>query len=225
MINIKGNPYRGFSLLELLVSVSIMTIMSMILLSNYPDSNIRIKLATFTQTVGLLFREVQIRGSAIDSQYGNFAGYGVRFDTASSTKVFLYGDKVIPGNYANGILIGDGLMDLTTNDELKSITEFPAGYRISEICIISNGTYYCGATTTPAITSLSISFIRPNPQPLIYVNDATTTQLFMGGIAVPSPYSGICIELSSPKAPRPGHVRSIRMEGIGFITTKVKGCE
>ena len=224
----KGNFYKGFSLLELLVSISIMVTMSTILLWNYPDSSIRIRMANITQTVALVLREAQIRGSAIDSNNGTYAGYGIYFNRASSTSIVLFGDIVIPSNYVNGILIGDGLYNSSPVDEVKTITKLPLNYSVSKLCVSSSsGIFYCNATTSPEIDTLTISFIRPNTQPLIYVNDSTSSilSLVSSAVAIPTPYTGACIEISSPHAPNPGHVRSIRIEGAGFITTKVSGCE
>lgn len=224
----KGNIYKGFSLVELVVSVGIMATMSTILLWNYPDSNVRIKMVNLTQTVALLVREVQIRGSAIDSKNGEYAGYGLYFSVlspASSTEIILFGDKTIPDNFVNGILVGDGLMATTTNEEVKTITTLPQGYSISKLCVASNGPFYCNASTTPEIDTLTLAFVRPTSQPRIYVNDDVSTSLSVASLPIDAPYTGFCIELSSPKAPELGHVRSIRVEGSGFITTKAYGCE
>lgn len=226
----KGNIYKGFSLIELMMSIAIMGMMSMILLWNYPDSNVRIKMVNLTQTVALLIREVQIRGSAIDSKNGEFAGYGLHLSIAteaSSTEVILFGDKTITDNYVNGILVGDGLMSTSTNDEIRSITTFPiGGYHISKLCIASNnGAFNCNASTSPEIETLTIAFVRPNSQPRIYVNDDVDLVVSVASTTLDTPYTGACIELSTLRAPLPGHVRSVRVEGAGFITTKISGCE
>jgi type II secretory pathway pseudopilin PulG len=224
----KGNTYKAFSLVELMVSIAIMGTMSIILLWNYPDSNIRIKLINFTQTVALLIREVQIRGSAIESHNGEFSGYGLHFSiasVASSSEVVLFADRVIADNYVNGILVGDGLMSTSTNDEIKSITTFPTGYTISKLCVESGAQYYCDATTTPEIQTLTLSFVRPSSQPHIYVNDDKDIVISNNGVDIDAPYTGACIELSTIHAPTEGHVRSVRIQGAGFITTKVTGCE
>ena len=212
-----------------MVSISIMVGLSTALLWNYPDSSVRIKLANLTQTVALLVREAQIKGSAVASNNGQYAGYGLYFNLtsyASSSEIILFGDEVIANNYINGILVGDGLYNgTTTNNEIKTITTLPNGFTISKLCVASKGTFYCNASTTPQIDTLSISFIRPNPQPLIYVNDSVDTILSYGSTTISAPYTGACIEVSSRHAPNPGHIRSIRVEGAGFITTKVSGCE
>ena len=113
----------------------------------------------------------------------------------------------------------------TLKSEIRSITTFPTGYRISKLCIASNGPFFCNSTTTPEIETLTIAFVRPNSQPRIYVNDDKDLILSASSISIDAPYTGACIELSSIHAPEPGHVRSVRIEGAGFITTKVSGCE
>jgi prepilin-type N-terminal cleavage/methylation domain-containing protein len=223
----KRTPYRGFTLIELTVSIGIMALMSAVLLSSYPDSSVRINLVNLTQSIGLLVREAQIRGSAVDSNNGNEAGYGVYFNLASSSQVMLFADQTIPGNYINGILLGDGLYGRQPVDETSATTTLPDRYTITKLCVGTATGFHCNGTTTPAIDSLTISFIRPNPQPKFYINDSTSTVLtFVGsGFAVPTPYTGVCIEVSSPRAPTEGHVRSIRVQGAGFITTSSDLCK
>lgn len=224
----KGNPYKAFTLVELMMSIAIMGIMSAILLFNYPDSNVKIKMVNFTQTIALLLREAQIKGSAVSSGAGQYAGYGVYFNRASSSQVVLFADETIPGNYKNGILIGDGLFATSTpNNEIKSITTLPTGYYVSKICVTSGNTQYCNTDTNPEIDTLTISFIRPNQTPIITVNDnpIDTLVTVLGSVPIPLPYSKACIELSSPKAPTPGHIRSINIEGVGYISTKVSSCQ
>ncbi len=208
-----------------------MVTMSTMLLWNYPDSTMRIKMANFTQSTALIIREAQIRGSAVDSRNGDYAGYGVFFniDGASSSEITLFADEVIPGNYVNGILEGDGLLSTTTVTEIKSITTLPAGYSVSKLCVTSGNASYCNASTSPEITTLTISFIRPNSQPHIYVNGSNSLDPELTAVPAATllakPYTGACVELSSPHAPAPGHVRSIKIQGAGFITVKVAGCE
>jgi hypothetical protein len=203
-----------------------MGLLSALLLANYPDSSVRINLVNLSQSLGLLVREAQIRGSAVDSSDGNEAGYGVHFSLATSTQVMLFADKVIPGNVVNGISVGDGLYGRNPDDETKSTTTLPLRYLISKICLNSGNNTYCNGSTTPAIESLTISFIRPNPQPRFYINNSTSTSFTDNGTGfpIPVPFSGVCVEVSSPRAPMDGHVRSIKVQGAGFITTSSDLC-
>jgi hypothetical protein len=80
--------------------------------------------------------------------------------------------------------------------------------------------FTCTTDNVPPITSLIISFTRPNPQPNIYINNSTSTN-----------FSAACIELRSPRAPRPGdtvptgHIRSVQVYNSGMIRTATNKCD
>jgi hypothetical protein len=146
----------------------------------------------------------------------------VYFASGRPQEVVLFGDGVdlsIEG--PNGIPVGDGLYSTTTPiNETRKVTTFPTGYVVSNICTGSSFPFVCGTDHVPPITSLTISFTRPNPQPNIYINGATTTGNFPAA----------CIEVRSPKAPLPGatlpggHIRSVQIYNSGMIRSVVGKC-
>jgi prepilin-type N-terminal cleavage/methylation domain-containing protein len=213
---------RGFTLVELSISMAIMVIMMAIILVHYPETSVRLSLANVSHTTALLIREAQVRGSSIDSGNNSLAvespigGYGVYVSMNAISQLVLFADTVdsaVPK--PNNILIGNGIYENNSSiNETKSITKFPKGYTISKICVGTAFPFSCTTSNTPAITSLTISFIRPNPQPLIYINNDTSTNFSAG-----------CIELRSPRAPANGHVRSIQFYNSGMIRTQIKKCD
>lgn len=206
--------YRAFTLVELLMCIAIIGILSAILLSRYPDSAVRINLLNISHSITLLIQEAQVRGAAVDSANSTVAGYGVYFTTTASTSAILFADT-ITATQRNGIYIGDGLYTTTPLDETRSTTILPSRYSIQKLCTGTGYPFTCGASSTPPITTLTITFIRPNPEPLIYINDSTSLN---------QPIAGACIELWSPYAPSAGHVRSVRVLGAGLITSSNQAC-
>ena len=210
---------RGFTLVELSISLAIMGMMMALLLYNYPETAIRMTLTNTNRTTSLLVREAQIRGSAIDSGDTSLVespigGYGVYANLASSSKLVLFADFTdvsVPKPY--GLTVGNGFYENIGIDETKSITNFPQGYTIAKLCIWSNNKFICNSDYTPVIQTLTISFTRPSPQPSIYINDA-----------LPSFTAG-CIELHSPRGPIVGHVRSVQVFNSGMIRTQVGPCD
>lgn len=201
---------QGFTLIELLVSFSVMITLTGILLYRYPETTMRLTLANANQSTALLVREAQARGSAIDSAGSTIGGYGVHFDIASTSQITFFSDLVDSGIIMpNGIPVGDGLYQRSSlADETKTTTFLPRGYRITKLCVGTGYPFTCGSDNIPPITSLTISFTRPNPQPGIYINDTNITN-----------FPGACIELRSVRAPEVGHIRSIHIFNSGMIRT------
>lgn len=207
---------RAFTLVELSISLAVISVLTFILLSRYPETATRLTLANASHTVSLLIREAQVRGSAIDSVNSSLGGYGVYVSLDAPTQVILFGDTVdatVPKPY--GIAIGNGLFENGTPfNETKTITTFPERYVVSKICLGTGYPFTCNEANTPPIESITISFTRPNPAPAIYLNNATTTS-----------YGAACIELESPQAPLSGHIRNVQVFNSGMIRNDIGTCD
>lgn len=204
-----------------MVSIAVMMTVTTTLIYKYPETSIRLNLANDTQLTALMVREAQLRGSAIDSVNSTLGGYGVYFNLSNPRIVTLFGDYIDPlAGTPNGIAIGNGLYDASPLNEAKTINTFATGYVISKVCVGSSFPFICNNTNVPPITTLTISFTRPNPQPNIYINNSTSTD-FAGG----------CIELRSPRAPsglpvpNAGHIRSVQVYTSGMIRTAAGKCD
>ncbi len=208
--------FRGFTLVELTISIAIMITMTVVLLANYPESAVRITLINSTHKLALLVREAQVRGSAIDSLNSTIGGYGIYASLAAPNQIVLFGDIVTGAASTYGLPIGNSLYETAAPSELQSLTTLPSRYVISKLCVGTAYPFTCNAYAgTPNITSLTISFTRPNPQPRIYINGSTATS---------SSFSGACIELRSPRAPLSGHIRSVEIYSSGMIRSLSTGC-
>lgn len=212
----KPRSLRGFTLVELSVSLAVILMLTTVLLSSYPETTVRLTLANLTHTTSLLIREAQVRGSAIDSANSSLGGYGVHISLASPNQLILFGDTVdpsVPKPY--GVAIGNGRYESGSPvNEAKTITTLPSRYAISKLCAGIGFPFSCNDANNPAITSLTISFTRPDPMPTIYVNNASSTTA-----------SAACIELRSPQAPLSGHIRSVQVFSSGMIRTQIGTCD
>ncbi len=213
---------KGFTLMELLISVVIMVMMTGILLGKYPEATMKITLANANNALSLLIHEAQQRGSSVDSSNTTLGGYGVFLNRATGTEAVLFGDKVdstIP--VVQGLPIGNGIYDMTPIDERKSVKKVPPQYSYKKLCIASSTAslvlapygFLCNESHVPEITSLTVSFSRPNQTAHIYINSSTSTD-----------YSSACIELYSPKTPQVGHIRSLKVYHSGMVTSARTPC-
>lgn len=207
---------RGFTLVELIISLAIIAMLTAIFMYRYPETSVRLTLANMSHTVALLVREAQVRGSAIDSVNSSVGGYGVYLEADRRTQLVLFSDMIdssVPMPY--GVPVGDGLYATSSPiDETKKTTSLSKRYVIEKLCVGPGFPFTCTAINGEAITSLTVSFTRPMPQPSIYINGSKSTN-----------YTGACIELRSPHAPAPGHVRSVQVFNSGIIRTDVTKCD
>lgn len=220
----------GFTLVEVMVAMFIMSVSTALLLSNYPDSTIRLTLLNSTHDLALLIREAQIRGSAVDSADATVGGYGVFINSATATKSILFSDSIdnvdaiIVKNSA-GLAIGDGLFDraYSPDDTLKRTLTLKDRFTYEKLCVASSTAseyitdptkpFLCDTVNTVPITTLTVSFTRPSQVAHMYINNN-----------IQNDFSAACVELYSPKSPSPGHTRSVRILHSGVITTSTKTC-
>ena len=181
---------RGFSLIELLISVSIFIIITSVVLAKYQGFNGGVVLTNLAYDIALSIRQAQVYGISVrESATGssNFGlRYGIHFDSGNPTSFILFIDTNSNDKYDNGELI-----------ETNSIRQDNA---ISDFCgITSAGGNQCWKNST--VTSLDITFLRPNPDALINTN--------IGGN-----YRSATITVSSPR----GTSRTVRVENTGQIS-------
>ena len=216
LASFKARFVRGFTLIELTISIGIMILLTGILLASYPESAIRITLINSVHKLALMVREAQVRGSAIDSANTSLGGYGVYIQLDTPTQITMFGDSVsgVGGTTSiYGLPVGNGLYEMAPVNELESVVTLPSDYVISKLCVGQAYPFTCNASGAVSFTSLTISFIRPSPQPSIYINASKDIS-----------YPAACIELRSPNAPLSGHIRSVEVYNSGMIRTTTLGC-
>lgn len=178
---------RGFTLVEMLVVLSIVAIVTSVTLFGQRGFNRSVVLTDAAYTVAFSLRQAQTLGIS-SRKYGTIqnAGYGGRF-TPAATSYLIFADiggvspatncpvgvagtpELKPGNciYTAGT---DGILNTYTFDK---------GFSINRVCgtVMSNGSTMC-SNTTPTLTAIDVSFVRSN------TTDAILTAQ-QGGASVP----------------------------------------
>jgi prepilin-type N-terminal cleavage/methylation domain-containing protein len=152
MSRVKKSGARGFTLIEMLVVIGIITIVSALVLANNNKFGGRIQLQNLAYDIGLAIREAQVYGISVQrfNNTTSFApAYGMYFTTNSPTTYLLFGDNTPNGVYD----IGAG--------ELVEQTTIRSGYTIDQLYATPPG------ESERAVTTLNITFRRPDPDAYI----------------------------------------------------------
>ncbi len=149
----------GFSLIELIVTISISMAITAVIFFNYPAFNANLSIRRTADEIALTVREAQAYGLGVRefknfSLVGKFPGYGVHFDLNTPKNFILYADGAIDGvqnnQYDKGAGIGCGGQEDTECFRNYGLASQDA---VVELCGGSN----CN------LTNLDIVFLRPNP--------------------------------------------------------------
>ncbi len=204
---------KGFTLVELLVSISIMTIILGITLSGGPQSIMRLSLSDNVYQGELMLREAQLQGSAVNSVAGLYGGVGVFIDLATSSELLKFRDRV-DDTIQRAIGIGNGLYDSGPIDEKELVFKMSNNHKIGNLCVATGINPFVCSDVNPTIKTLTVSFSRPKQTAHIYINGNTTTE-----------YSSACIQFDSLKSPEPGFVRSVLIYHSGMISKNPGTCQ
>lgn len=204
---------RAFTLVELLVSITVMIVILGVTMTGAPRSLVRVSLSDNVYQTEVLLREAQLQGSAVNSLTNVFGGAGVLFDKATSTKVLKFKDRV-DLTIVKPISVGNGIYNTTPIDEKDTVYSLVNGNRIASLCLATSSlSLNCDIIEGNPINTLTISFTRPKQNADIYKNGATSTK-----------YSIACIQLDSVYAPANGYVKSIFVYQSGMIVKKNSKC-
>ena len=195
----------GFTLIEMLVVISIFTIMTAVVLANLPNFRERTALQLVAQKMSLTIREAQVYGVGVKSFGADFPSHGIHFDPVSPNgkkSYVLFADKPISNNNYD---VGTGncgsiTTECVTKYDLTGTVEIAA----LTLCLSANCSSYTNVTTD----GFNIVFVRPN----------TEAKFFnLSGVAViPTPsYARITI-----KSSRSDEQRYIDVWNTGQISVK-----
>lgn len=161
------NIHAGFTLVELVVTVSIFVLLSTVALVNFRQVDNSLILQNVVHQVALVARKAQISGisvQGIDSGGTTlFPSYGINFDTSRKTSFVLFSDTTV----INKLFDGTCPKVLSTDECVQRYT-LAQGYTIKQLC---GNQKTGGGLATCALVRLDISFTRPNPDALI-IGDA-----------------------------------------------------
>ncbi len=182
--SIKTRIKKGFTLVELLVTITIFVILTGVVLFSQNRFNSTIFLTNLAYDVALTVRQAQTYGVNIknfvtfsESNFtDNFIPYGVHFETSSPTSFILFAD--LDATTQNNKVISDGIFDgrnetlidpstCDINDGCVKRFTIQRGNRIKQLCVSDVGgdediNWSCSSSSV-----LDIVFVRPNPDALI----------------------------------------------------------
>jgi prepilin-type N-terminal cleavage/methylation domain-containing protein len=151
---------KAFSLIELIVTVSIISVILSVVLYNYGSFNDKLALSAAAQELAVSIRQAQAYGinvkeSGVSSNQFNYA-YGIYFSNQTPNSYYIYVDVNSNNKYDSG------------GSELVERVDFKNGVTINNICD-------SGACPATGVTTMSASFLRPNPDARIYFINSSGT--------------------------------------------------
>lgn len=173
----------GFTLVELLVTITIFVMLTGVVIFNQERFNSTIFLTNLSYDIALTLRQAQTYGVNIrgfNTGTGGdsiFTPYGVHFDTSADKSFILFAD-IDPDIDSDENVTSDGVFNRTDgqqvsldkcilDDGCEKRTLIQKGNKISSLCA-KKGTGDC-----EGVNSLDIVFVRPNPEAIIAVEGVT----------------------------------------------------
>ncbi len=153
---------KGFSLIELMVTVSIIIIVTGLALVRYSSFNNTVLLKSEALEIALIVREVQSLGMQADASTGGRAPYGLHIDTSSSQN-----QELVIFQDGDGDTVYDSVEELAPP---ASPVPIDARFAITAICV---GSGACGSG------SASVAFERPNFNAIINGGSATSLTIVL----------------------------------------------
>lgn len=193
---------QGFTLIELMVSASILVVIMGTVLFGYGQFNDNLALSAAgqeiaiavrqAQTYGLTVREVGVGGGKFDS------AYGIYFDPNSEQQnYYIFADANTDQNYDVGSGCGSGNTECVEKFTLRN------GIKITDIC----DEIKC--PPHPSARMMDVTFLRPNPDAVIYFTNN-------GGNNVTGPTLTGKVVLTSPK----NKTLTVTIESTGQVLTQ-----
>lgn len=146
---------QGFTIVELLVSITIVTLLSTVIIFQFSKFDSQLLLRNVAYEVAGAIREAQVYGVSVTGVGGTFnTSYGVHFDAGAKTYI-LFKDT------------GDRIYQPA--EALKTLEVGGKNNSISSLCLVTGGSTDC------TLTSLDLVFKRPEPDAKYAANGAVTT--------------------------------------------------
>lgn len=182
---------RGFTLVELMVSIGIFVFMTALLIAKYGNFNQTTFLTNLAYDVAITLHTAQTYGLSSVGQGSNFSyAYGVHFDPVSNNKkLILFSDNNADNKFDQ------------SNDSIISTYNITHSAIIGGVC--KSTTASCSSSTSE---NLDIIYKRPNPEARI----CDSTACISGG--APYAYAKIVVQAVD------GSIRSINVYRTGQIS-------
>ena len=156
---------KGFTLIELMVTVTIMMIMTAVVLFNYNQFNDSSLLNAFAYDLSLTIRQAQVYGEAV-RESGGSQGAGISVDSVSNfnSTYSVHFDSTAVGSTPPLVLFTCSSSNCSFADSsvvtLQSYT-FQRGVKIKELDVTD------ADNQSISVPTLDITFTRPNPEATI----------------------------------------------------------
>lgn len=153
----------GFSLIEMIVALSIFIILTTVMLFKYNSMNTRLTLDTLAHQIAQWTRETQISAMSVKSHAGAYnAGYGLHFDLAMPNQFIFFADLDGDKKYTPGGTCGSDI------SECIQVVNLLNGNAVTMLCGEDKGN---GQNACPAglesLLDTDIVFTRPDPDAFI----------------------------------------------------------
>ncbi|HVM58919.1 MAG TPA: type II secretion system protein [Candidatus Paceibacterota bacterium] len=222
----RGNPRRGFTIIELLVVLAIIGILSVIVIVTQSSFNKTLTLANSAYDVALVIRSAETyglgsRATGVDAN----AGYGIHLSSSTQDALTLFADTYpgpsdtscyglpIEGADAPDAKPGNCADDTVDGGPDEDITTFNLGNGIyfSDFCADVADSWQCVSDDGSTLSSLDIVFSRPNADTRMSINGAYDADF---------PVTAACIALTSLN----GGERFVSVSNAGQITANSASC-
>lgn len=168
---------KGFTILELIIVIAIMSIITAIILFNSRGLNSSILVSNTAYEISLMIREAQVYGLGVRATENTPIGFGysqgIHFDSsvANANTVILFSDKDNNGQYSGA----------TEDIQTYTINKDRAGSILS----------LCTGVSCTTVGTADILFRRPNPEAIFYVTPVSVATSVVINIGF-APGSGDC---------------------------------
>jgi prepilin-type N-terminal cleavage/methylation domain-containing protein len=152
------NVKRGFTLVEMMITITIVAIIATVVIYNHQNFNDSLELTNLSYEVALILRQAQVYGVSVrefvggtteDERFGT--PYGVFFDVNNSTTkkdIIFFADRNKDGKY------------VAAQDSLIEKTTIGRGNYVYDLCEAVNTNWICTGTGR---SQSAITFSRPDP--------------------------------------------------------------